>query len=316
MSPIGRKRDPSEQRGASFGGAATALGAAATRGTAAPGGTPGNGTGAQQEEGAPGPAGAESGTTTADSTQTGQSLLPTLTVPRGGGAIRGIGEKFSVNAATGTTSLTVPMAASPGRNGFGPAVELSYDSGNGNGPFGLGFQLSVPRITRKTDQGLPRYHDADETDTFLLSGAEDLVPLRDEAGAIVETMRELDGVSYRVRRYRPRVEGLFARIERWIHAGNGDAHWRVTTPDNTTHRYGTAVSRRTRAATGPPARLARRAETKMTKSEERAVGAALPEAIPVKLAIEVADVLDRFASLAPAKEHLVRCAALGRRLPW
>jgi hypothetical protein len=34
----------------------------------------------------------------------------------------------------------------------------------------------VPRITRKTDKGLPRYRDAEESDTSILSGAEDLVP--------------------------------------------------------------------------------------------------------------------------------------------
>ena len=32
-------------------------------------------------------------------------------------------------------------------------------------------------ITRKTDKGLPGYEDADESDVFILSGAEDLVPV-------------------------------------------------------------------------------------------------------------------------------------------
>ena len=49
---------------------------------------------------------------------------------------------------------------------------FSYDSGAGNGPFGFGWSfLSV--ITRKTDKGLPRYQDAEESDVFILSGAED-----------------------------------------------------------------------------------------------------------------------------------------------
>ena len=54
-------------------------------------------------------------------------------------------------------SLTVPVATSPGRAGFGPSLSLSYDSGSGNGPFGLGWKLALPAITRKTDKGLPRY---------------------------------------------------------------------------------------------------------------------------------------------------------------
>ena len=62
--------------------------------------------------------------------------------------------------------MTVPIATSPGRSGFGPQLSLSYDSGAGNGPFGFGWSLSLPSITRKTDKGLPRYQDADESDVF------------------------------------------------------------------------------------------------------------------------------------------------------
>jgi len=73
--------------------------------------------------------------------------------------------------------MSVPIAASPGRSGFGPKLSLSYDSGAGNGPFGFGWSLSLPSITRKTDKGLPQYLDAEESDVFILSGAEDLVPV-------------------------------------------------------------------------------------------------------------------------------------------
>ena len=80
---------------------------------------------------------------------------PTVSLPTGGGAIRGIGEKFAANPVSGTGSMTVPIATSPGRSGFGPQLSLSYDSGAGNGPFGFGWSLSLPAITRKTDKGLP-----------------------------------------------------------------------------------------------------------------------------------------------------------------
>ena len=36
-------------------------------------------------------------------------------LPKGGGAMRGIGEKFSTNPSTGTGLLSVPIATSPGR---------------------------------------------------------------------------------------------------------------------------------------------------------------------------------------------------------
>src|SRR5437899_2605869 len=109
---------------------------------------------------------------------------PTISLPKGSGAIRGIGEKFAANPVTGNGSMTIPIATSPGRGGFGPQLSLSYDSGAGNGPFGLGWNLSLPAITRKTDKGLPRYDDANDSDSdvFILSGAEDLVPVRGPDG--------------------------------------------------------------------------------------------------------------------------------------
>ena len=102
---------------------------------------------------------------------------PSVSLPKGGGAIKGIGEKFSANPVTGTGSMSVPIALSPGRGGFGPQLSLSYDSGAGQGVFGLGWQLAQPNISRKTDKGLPRYLDEENTDVFIISGAEDLVPI-------------------------------------------------------------------------------------------------------------------------------------------
>src|SRR5690349_23432054 len=92
-----------------------------------------------------------------------QLAAPSISLPKGGGALRGIGEKFASNPVTGTGTMKVPLATSPGRSGFGPQISLSYDSGSGNGPFGLGWHLSIPTITRKTDTGLPRYLDTDES---------------------------------------------------------------------------------------------------------------------------------------------------------
>ncbi len=68
-------------------------------------------------------------------------------LPKGGRAIRGIGEKFSVNPVTGTGSLSVPIFTMPSRSDFYPQLSLNYDLGAGNGVFGLGWNLSVPSIT-------------------------------------------------------------------------------------------------------------------------------------------------------------------------
>jgi RHS repeat-associated protein len=162
-----------------------------------------------------------------------------VSVPKGGGAIRGMGDKVAVSAATGTASMTVPLPMPSGRSGFTPPLGLSYDSAAGNGPLGFGWQLGVPAITRKTDKGLPQYRDGDESDVFILAGAEDLVPVLDPAGGRLSTPRTVYGTDYTVAFYRPRVEGLFARIERWTAAGTGLIHWRTITRDNVTTLYGT-----------------------------------------------------------------------------
>lgn len=166
---------------------------------------------------------------------------PSISLPKGGGAIRGIGEKFGTNAATGTGSLNIPIALSQTRQDFGPQLSLNYDTGSGNGSFGLGWNLSLASITRKTDQGLPLYNDAEDSDVFILSDSEDLVPvLVEENGAWTRQpiARTVEGIDYRIERYRPRIEGLFARIERWTSLQTGAIHWRAINRENITTLYG------------------------------------------------------------------------------
>ena len=143
-----------------------------------------------------------------------------ISLPKGGGALHGIGEKFSPDLFTGTGNFTVPIALPPGRNGFQPQLSLVYSTGNGNGPFGLGWSLSVPGVSRKTAKGVPRYDDA--RDTFILSGAEDLVPVEK---------------TQTTTRYRPRTEGLFALIHHHHDAAND--FWEVKSKDGLISLYGT-----------------------------------------------------------------------------
>jgi hypothetical protein len=158
---------------------------------------------------------------------------PEVSLPKGGGAIRGVGEKFAANPVTGSASFAIPLPASPGRAGVSPQLALRYDSASGNGPFGFGWNLGLPAITRKTDKGLPRYGDA--TDIFVLAGVEDLVPVLTAGGAIDDDSTSV--ADHVIRRFRPRIEGQFARIERWTR-NDGDVHWRVISPDNVRTIYG------------------------------------------------------------------------------
>jgi RHS repeat-associated protein len=174
-----------------------------------------------------------------------EAKTPSLSLPKAGGAIRSIGEKFSANPVTGAGSAAIPIPASPGRGGLNPQLSLAYSSGTGNGAFGLGWRLSVASIVRRTDKGLPCYADDEERDVFLLYGVEDLVPymVDNGSGAWVRDdscgPRTVGGRTYAVRRYRPRIEGGFARIERWIAQGDPSDHfWRSISSDNVTTWYG------------------------------------------------------------------------------
>ena len=171
--------------------------------------------------------------------------LPSISLPKGGGAIRGIGEKFGANPVTGTGSLSVPIFTSPGRSDFSPKLSLNYDSGSSNGPFGLGWNLSVPSITRKTEKGLPGYADAEDSDLFILSDAEDLIPALVQNGStwtqdVFKPSRNSQG--YTVKRFRPRVEAAFARIERWTNNATGSSFWKTVTRDNVTSLFGISAA--------------------------------------------------------------------------
>lgn len=141
--------------------------------------------------------------------------------------MKGLGEKFSPDLFTGTGNFSVPISLPPGRNGFQPDLSLGYSTGQGNGPFGLGWNLGIPGVSRKTSDGLPQYRDQslnpEEWDTFILSGAEDLVPVATRQPGVT--------------RFRPRTEGIFAEIIR-IRSGGND-YWQVRSKDGLTSLYGT-----------------------------------------------------------------------------
>src|SRR6185436_15264881 len=103
----------------------------------------------------------------------------------------------------GTGSYGVPLNFPQGPNEQRPSMALSYSTGSGNGPFGIGWRLDVMRIERRTDRGVPTYTD---NDTFVIGDAEVLVPVGGN-------------------RFRPKTDNKFWMIER---AGEG---WRIRTGD-------------------------------------------------------------------------------------
>jgi hypothetical protein len=144
----------------------------------------------------------------------GSGLGDLLATPKGGGAVKGMGETFSADPHTGSGSFAVPIATPAGRNGLTPELKLSFSAGGGDGPFGLGWSLSLPGVSRLTSKGIPRYQGED---LFVISGAEELVPVEQGQGFT---------------RYRPRTEGLFATISHIETAQT--THWEVVTKDGLT----------------------------------------------------------------------------------
>lgn len=164
-----------------------------------------------------------------------------ISLPKGGGELKGLGEKFQPDLHMGTGNFSIPISIPSGRNGFQPHLSLSYSTGSSNGSFGLGWSLGIPSISRKTSKGIPKYQDSYDKDgepifsqyedIFVFSGADDLVYTE-------------NGM------YRPRTEGIFAIIRKQKIADstidtpnpNNDNipqfSWQVVSKDGITNRYG------------------------------------------------------------------------------
>jgi hypothetical protein len=159
----------------------------------------------------------ESATNT--STETKGANSPSTALTLANGATRtavGLGnvtQNLHVNPINGTLSLSIPLYTTPARAGLQPLLTLTYDSGAGNGPFGVGWSLGQQCISRQTSHHIPKY---DETDTFVMSGAPDeLVSVSGEEAAPAP-------YHHVVRRFRPRTEDYSARIECWTHTEQPD----------------------------------------------------------------------------------------------
>jgi YD repeat-containing protein len=144
-----------------------------------------------------------------------------LPLPKGGGAARSIGDTFSPDLHTGTGSYRIPLWFPRGPGRFQPALALVYSSGAGLGMYGMGWQLPLMRIIRRTDDGVPRY---DASDTLLLDG-EEIVPV---GGGVYRQLREQ----------------AFRRVER---SGDG---WIVREKDGRRAELGTTAAGRVEATDG------------------------------------------------------------------
>ncbi len=170
--------------------------------------------------------------------------LPRISVPSGGGAIRGIAESSHADVFSGSAHIDIPLPLSPCRE-VEPQLTLSYNSAGGKGIFGIGFAVDLPSIERKTSKGIPRY---DDSDIFVLAGEGDLVPKLVEASPgdwqTVEQIVDQDGESWHVREFRPRRDHAFDKIEYWRSLDSGLSYWRHTDHENRSSTFGKSAAAR------------------------------------------------------------------------
>ncbi|MBB6498857.1 Rossmann-like fold-containing protein [Pedobacter cryoconitis] len=159
------------------------------------------------------------------------------TLPQGGGAIRGIGDSFQPDFFSGTAGYSIPIGLTSAR-GLEPKLALNYNSGAGNSEFGLGFSLTLPKITVNTDQGIPRYQGNDK---YILSGIGELVKISGDKNPRNQTEA---GIDYIVTSYLPRLDDTFSVIEQWMNKENGISFWKILATDNSVSYYGQSTASR------------------------------------------------------------------------
>ncbi len=138
--------------------------------------------------------------------------LEKISLPSGPGSIEGLGDAFEPQLNTGTSSYSVKIASPPGVAGLQPNVVLRYNSGAGNGHFGIAWSDGLMAIQRQTEKGLPVYGGNDK----FTMGGEELVPLSDGS-------------------YRTENESAFQRVRP---TGSG---WEVTDKKGTRWLLGTST---------------------------------------------------------------------------
>ncbi len=148
----------------------------------------------------------------------------------------GMDEEIDVDKNTGNVAFRVPIPLPEDRTDFSPQIKLMF-GGQSNGPFGMGWNLSLDSISRSTRKGRPTYEDFDEKDSFQLSGVGELVPsLKERENKWFRQVRKENG--FKIYRYRPRSADSGLRVERWVDASNGSMHWRTVNGNGVTSIFG------------------------------------------------------------------------------
>ncbi|WP_064599049.1 SpvB/TcaC N-terminal domain-containing protein [Pseudomonas sp. DR 5-09] len=146
------------------------------------------------------------------------------------------GRSWGEIGVTGQRSYTLPLPSLDARS-LNPELQLVYDGNAGNGTCGLGWDLPLAAISRKTSKGVPKYEDAD----IMQADGTDLRPELTADDKILSTRRTL-GIGRRARefsvvRYIPRLQSTFDRYELWT-PDDGNPFWIIARADGSQQCYG------------------------------------------------------------------------------
>ncbi len=142
----------------------------------------------------------------------------------GGGSVTPIGA-VTPGLFTGTMIYGIPIEVPSGRHGMEPSLALSYNSSNGNGWVGVGWDLEVGAIERGARFGV-NYND-NAASQYILR----------KAGSAIELIADASGL------YHAQIEGKFDRIQK-LTATDGKIYWQITDKSGVSYFYGqTAASR-------------------------------------------------------------------------
>lgn len=145
-----------------------------------------------------------------------------ISEPKGGGAITNLGDAFQPSIFSGTGQYSIPIPVTEVR-GFEPKLSLDYNSSNGNGIWGIGFNLSLPQISLRTGKGIPQYNGKD----IYINGTEELV-----------LKQETCNGDYEISTYTPRIESAFSLIEHYVNRLTKESFWKITNNENEISFYG------------------------------------------------------------------------------
>src|SRR5262249_40206227 len=82
-------------------------------------------------------------------------------LPSGPGSLNGFGPDYDKDLPNGAVSLSIPIKVPSGIAGFNPNLSINYDSGDGSGPFGFGFDRDLALGERRAYLPFCRYVDDD-----------------------------------------------------------------------------------------------------------------------------------------------------------